>query len=263
MGRQRLPPPALGAAPARRRAGRPFRPPAASHRRNFDLRRLVAGLCARTRASAFCSPRARRRGSARRSSSPTASRSSMLLIRARSAAAPSVSGRRRARRCRDRAAHRRVAGRRRRLARDLLHQPAARARRDPARDPFRRGKPRARRGSNRLCRGAPRDRGAGRPDLCSDLMVGAERRIDRAGADRARRRNRHLRGIPVGRASSRKPGDDAARPVRKPLLLGPQPAYVPALRAFGAAMLLIPYVLITAAAIRRCRRALRCFPCRS
>ena len=60
----------------------------------------------------------------------------------------------------------------RRLAGDLLHQPAARARRDPAGAAVRRGKPRSRRRPDRLCRRAAGDRRARRRHLCADLVVG-------------------------------------------------------------------------------------------
>ena len=72
----------------------------------------------------------------------------------------------------DRAADRRLAGRQRRLAGDLLHQPAARARRDPAGAALRRRKPRGRRRPHRLCRRAAGDRRARRAHLCADLVVG-------------------------------------------------------------------------------------------
>ena len=118
-----------------------------------------------------------------------------------------------------RAADRRLAGRHRRLAGDLLHQPAARARRDPACAAVRRRKPRSRRRAGPIM-----------PARCS------RRRASAASPTRSlcgRRRGSFtnaalialavglimLRGLPVGRTPPRQPRDDAARPVRGPLLL--------------------------------------------
>ena len=125
------------------------------------------------RACRSCSPPAPRRASARRCCCPTAWRCSTPPSqgekRGRAVGIWAAAGRGGGG---GRAADRRLAGRHRRLAGDLLHQPAARARRDPARAALRRRKPRARRRPHRLCRRAAGDRRARRPDLCADLVVG-------------------------------------------------------------------------------------------
>ena len=120
-------------------------------------------------------------------------------------------GRGRRRRRRDRAADRRLAGRHRRLAGDLLHQPAARAGRDPAGGQVRRRKPQPGRGPNRLCRSLARDRRARRAHLRSDLLVGI-------GPVRRTRDDRWSRSYPPGssrRPARGRPGRSRTRPSRR------------------------------------------------
>ena len=129
---------------------------------------------------------------------------------------------------------------------------------------IRRRKPRSRRGTHRLCRRAAGDGGPRRPHLRADPVVG-----DAALHDAGRHRAWPsalvmLRGFPVGRTPPRQPGDDAARPVRRPLLLRPQPADLPALRRVRRGDAADPLRADhAAAAIRRSRPAWRCCRCRS
>ncbi len=165
----------------------------------------------------------------------------------------------------DRAADRRLAGRHRRLAGDLLHQPAARARRDPAR---------AQASSRKVAK-----RGAGRTDYAGallataglggltyapDLVVGARAMPTAIALGSVALGIVLLVGFPVGRTPPRRPRDDATRAVRRPLLLRPEPPHLPSLRRVRSSDAAHPLRADhAAAAIRRCRRAWRCFRCRS
>ena len=134
------------------------------------------------------------------------------------------------RRGRGRAADRRLAGRQRRLAVDLLHQPAAGCRRHRAGDHS---------SSRRAATPA-----AGRTDYAGALLAtaglggvtyaltfwSASGRVSATVSPGGARRCGDAGGVPVGRASPRRQGDDAARHVHRPLLRRPQPADLPALR---------------------------------
>ncbi len=105
--------------------------------------------------------------------------------------------------------------------------------------------PRGRRGAHRLCRSAAGDRRARRPDLCADFVVG-DAALHQRGVDCAGRRHAML--VAASCAVEYRRGSRAMMPLdlfKGRCFSGLNLLTFLLYGAFAAAMLLIPYVLIT------------------